>query len=406
VRLERNQIETRNNPFTGGTSFDNTPTIFPSKYLFLDRLDNAARGETTPPRGTTVTFNDQILGIPVPIDPVTGFVDLKSREEIQAAVNGSIDEILILPQVGLTYRPIAGLNLRGAFSKSAARPSFRELGYYVTVRPGVDELIVGNPKLQLSPVLSGDLRSEYTWGDFGDLAALSVFYKEIDRPIEAFILRDPANIEAEASFRTYRNNPNQAKMIGIELEARKNLEFLGLDFLEFFTIGANATYIHARVERNETELERSREFFADVPPIDATFPRLLKRRRLYGQPEWIANGDLTFDQEDWGTKITLSAFAISSVLDAAGSGATSPRGTVTQLKLDRYIDTYYQLDLVASQTWYVPLLRGDLTAKVSIKNLSDSTRRWVYDREQTAERVSERSYKVGRRYSFSLGYTF
>jgi hypothetical protein len=46
-----------------------------------------------------------------------------------------------------------------------------------------------------------------------------------------------------------------------------------------------------------------------------------------------------------------------------------------------------------------------LVAKVSVKNLTDSTRRRVYDRDQTIGRVTERSWKYGRDYSFSLGYT-
>ena len=46
-----------------------------------------------------------------------------------------------------------------------------------------------------------------------------------------------------------------------------------------------------------------------------------------------------------------------------------------------------------------------LTAKVSVKNLTDSTRRRIYDPEQTSGRVTERSWTYGRDYSFSLGYT-
>ena len=58
-------------------------------------------------------------------------------------------------------------------------------------------------------------------------------------------------------------------------------------------------------------------FFVDADT--GTFDNLLiGDRRLFGQPEWIANADFTFEQEDWGTTITLAFFAISDVLDAAG----------------------------------------------------------------------------------------
>ena len=41
-----------------------------------------------------------------------------------------IDERRLLPSAGFTYRPIEGLTLRGGWSETVPRPSFRELGYY------------------------------------------------------------------------------------------------------------------------------------------------------------------------------------------------------------------------------------------------------------------------------------
>ena len=79
-------------------------------------------------------------------------------------MNGEIDETKLLPSLGFTYRPIEGLNLRGAYSQTVARPSFREMGYYVSVEPGTDDLIVGNPQLQLSDVESYDLRARVHLG--------------------------------------------------------------------------------------------------------------------------------------------------------------------------------------------------------------------------------------------------
>ena len=38
--------------------------------------------------------------------------------------------------------------------------------------------------------------------------------------------------------------------------------------------------------------------------------------------------------------------------------------------------------------------------------LTDSTRKVIYDQDQTIDDVSERSFKVGRDYSFAIGYTF
>ena len=406
ARLESLSIQSKNDPFTGEIlPLDGSPRIYPTKYLYFDRLDHPGIETGGVPPGTT--FNDQLLGLDVPIDPETGLVDLLDREAIAALVNGEIEERRVLPSLGFTFRPLEGLNLRGAYSQTVARPSFREMGYYVSVEPGSDDLIVGNPQLVLSDVVSYDLRTEYTWGEAGDLAALSAFYKTIDAPIESIIVRDPTNLEGSSSalYRTFFNNPNEARLFGVEVEGRKNLGFLGPDFAQYFSIGGNFTYINAKVGRTDAELARSRAFFVAVPGDPVKFTSYDKDRRLFGQPEWIANADISFDNPDWGTKVTLTCFAISDILDAAGTAAVSPNGSIISFTLDRYIDSFTQLNLIASKTWPVNALGGDVTLKGNIKNLTDSERRIVYDQDQTSSKVAERSFKVGLDYSIGLSFT-
>jgi TonB-dependent receptor len=409
-RIESTFIESLNDAFTGEDSPFGGPEMFPTRYLFFDRLDNPARFEVGAPPPPGTTFNDQVLGIDVPVDPDTGLVDLVDRAQIESFVNGEIDESHFLPSLGLTWRPIEGLALRGAWSETVARPSFREMGYYVSVEPGTDDLIVGNPQLGLSDVESYDARVEYTWGEHGDLAALSVFYKTIQDPIESIVVRNPLNFEGSSSalFRTFFNNENEATLRGIELEARKSLDFFGpdLDFLQYLSLGGNLTYIDAEVDRSEIELIRSTGFFGTAEGDPERFSSLEQSRRLFSQPEWIANADISFDHPDWGTKATLVLFAISDVLDAAGSSVLNPNGQIISFTPDRYVDSFYQLDLILSKTWEVDFLRGDLTFRVSIKNLTDSTRRIIYDPDQTRDEIVERSYKTGRDFSFSLQYSF
>ena len=201
----------------------------------------------------------------MPIDPVTGLVDLRTREEILSLVNGEIDEDKVLPSFGLNYRPLEGLSLRGAFSQTVARPSFREIGYYVSVEPGTDDRTVGNPQLQLSEVESYDVRAEYV-GELGDLVALSAFYKTIDDPIESIVVRNPLDFDSgsAALFRTFFNNPNQAKLWGIEVEARKSLDFfyldLGLDFpgVEVPRLPVGRRELHVRRRRGRPDRCRDR----------------------------------------------------------------------------------------------------------------------------------------------------
>jgi len=346
----------------------------------------------------------------VPVNPATGTVDLLTRDAIESLVNGKIDKTKLLPSTGFSYRPpdVSGLVLRGAYSQTVARPSFREISYYVSVAPGSDDLVVGNPQLKLSDVESYDLRTEYGWGDVGDLFALSAFYKRIDDPIESIVIRDPVNLDGtnSALYRTFFNNPNVARLWGIEAEARENLGFVGYDFAQFFSVGANFTYIDAKVGRTQAEIARSKRLFGVAPGDTASYSGLKPTRRLFGQPQWIANADLTFDQPDWGTKATLAFFAISDILDAAGAANLNANNQVYSATIDRYVDSFSRLDLIVSQRVHADFLGSDVTFKISAKNLTDTTRRLIYDPGQTSSRIPERSYKLGREFKFTMTWAF
>jgi hypothetical protein len=280
------------------------------------------------------------------------------------------------------------------------------MGFYATLDPDTDDLVVGNPQLKLSDVTSYDTRIEYTWGELGDFAAVSPFYKVVDNPIESILINNPIN-SAQDLWRTWFNNPNTAHIWGIEVEARKYLDFIPLRIAEFVSIGGNYTYIHAEVDRTEAELVRDDPFFRTTTGDVASYSGLDSSRRLFSQPEWIVNVDVSFDHPDWGTKVTLAYFAISDVLDAAGAALQSADGRSIGLRLDRYIDSYGQLDLVMSQSWAPSFLGGgSLTFKASLKNLTDSTRGRFYDPNQTNDVVYERRGKVGRQYKFGVTYSY
>lgn len=430
LRGEKIFIQSLNDPFVVDPVTGNAVTIlggpqtYPTRFLFFDRLDNPFTSEVSKSqlesRGSSFVYNDQLLGNPVAPGPcvdddgsIPGIqcVDLVNAAQLQNFLNGTINERRLLPSAAFTFRPIDGLAIRGAWSETVARPSFRELGYYVTVAPGSDDLVVGNPNLQLSDVESWDARLEYVWGHRGDLFAVSYFQKKIQTPIEAIILRDPTNFEISSNgalYQTFFNNPNTADLSGVEAELRKSFDFIepffpsAPDWLEYFSVGGNYTWIDAEVGRTEAELARARPFFGAAEGDEVLFAALAPTRRLFNQPEWIANADVTFDHPGWGLRLTVAYFAISNVLDAAGSATLGADGSVLSYTPDRYVGSFMDLRATIAKTFELPNSLGEITFRATGKNLTDSARRLIYDTNQTNKEIALQQLRLGRDYSFSL----
>ena len=192
-----------------------------------------------------------------------------------------------------------------------ARPSFREMGFYVSVEPGTDDLVVGNPQLGLSDVESYDLRAEYTFGETGGPRRPQPVLQ--DHPGSDREHRDPQSAQLRQQLdrplphllqqpeRGHRSRASRSRRARTWASSASTSS-------EYFSIGGNYTYIDAEVDRTEAELARSVPFFGVAEGDRQRFTGLEKSRRLFGQPEWIANADISFDHPDWGTKVTLAWF--------------------------------------------------------------------------------------------------
>lgn len=407
VRREEIRIQSNNDPFTGQLDFTGISGIFPTKFLMFEVIDDAAYDGFGVVLESFETSNAKLLGIPVPVDE-NGIVNL-SETDLRGLLQGDINEGKTLPSAGLVWRPRTGMRVLANYSDTVARPSFREISYYLSAAPDSDDLVIGNPQLGVSEVRSYDLRVEYVSGDNGDLFAISGFAKELKDPIEKITLADPLT---RIIVQTFFNNENSADLSGVELEARKNLGFIGPEWLGHFSLGGNFTYIDASVRRPQAEIERMQQLFVlqqtgaglearPDPDADPRFLSLPEERKLFNQPEWIANADLSFEHEDWGTTATLSVFAISEVLASAGSITLDPFTRIPQEAIpDRYIGSYLQWDLVLQQKW------RNWSFKFSIKNLTDTTRTSHYDSELIIPEIESKRFKVGRDFSISASYSF
>ena len=274
----------------------------------------------------------------------------------------------LLPAVGLIYSVRPDMNVRVNYSQTLARPSFRELAAYFSWDPNIGDFIEGNPLLTMTAIQNFDLRWEW-FPHAGDLLSFSFFYKDLKGAIE----RGNNNVEGDVI--TYFNR-EKATIYGIELEARKGLEFLD-PALTPFSLGGNVSLIQSEVELSPDELFNKRQFFPDV---SATRP-------LYDQSPYIVNFDLNYNNVRSGTTAAV-------IVNVSG-----PRIAITKLNAD---DVYEQpaltLDFVISQQ-----IGRHLTVKFAAQNLLNPVIQRTYGKDSD---LIYSSYTKGRTFGLSLTYDF
>jgi TonB-dependent receptor len=277
----------------------------------------------------------------------------------------------LLPAVSATFQIRSNLQLRAAWSQTVVRPTYREISDAQIFDVALGRTIKGNTNLTMSAIENYDVRLEW-FPRPGELISVGGFMKKIDGPIELAAERNDNSIIAY-------NNFEKADVFGFEIELRKDFRgFLGPG-TDQFSLGFNYAYIKSLVDLTAAQrLNRSRNFG------DTTVDR-----PLYDQPEYVINGDLTWDNFLSGTSITLNG------------GVTGRRLVLVGLATpDEYEEPAPYLDLSISQK-----LGRRLKAKLSAKNLLNPS----YEVTATwpeAGTVPVKSYKKGMSFGLSLSYDF
>ena len=213
--------------------------------------------------------------------------------------NSDIQQLDLLPAAAATFQLIPEVNLRFAWSQTLARPSFKEMGPVVTQDFSDSQVFIGNPFLTLSSVNNYDFRAEY-FPRAGEVLAFSLFYKDIQKPIEQTIAKFGAT-----QFFQYINNPN-GTLWGAEFEARKRLDQCH-EYLKNFAINFNFTYIQSEVALTAEQIRNN-----EAVGIGET------TRPMQGQPTYIINSGLSYDDQQRGFYAGLFYNVTGPLLYAAG----------------------------------------------------------------------------------------
>lgn len=191
----------------------------------------------------------------------------------------------LLPSLNMSYALNEKANLRMSYFRSVARPEFREVAPITYFDYEMNTLIFGNPDLTRSRIDNMDFRYEI-FPRPGEVISASAFYKRFDKTIENQFYA----VNGSADIKTA--NYDKASSAGVEVEFRKNLDFIAdrkvLKNLTFYT---NLAYIQSRVELSGDQQKYRNGILRSSRPMAGQSPYVINASLGYS----AAQGKLNFN---------------------------------------------------------------------------------------------------------------
>jgi hypothetical protein len=193
--------------------------------------------------------------------------------------------------------------IRTSYSRTTARPSFKEASLAEIFDPISSTTFIGNINLQPTYINNFDLRYEQ-YGESGDFFAVSGFFKSFNDPIELSFIR-----RAYGQYTPL--NLGDATVFGGELEVRKNLGFInGLENIDF---NLNFSLIESQQEYSEDEREGRLDNLRTGETLDDYRP-------LQGQSPYLINVGLNYKEEMSGWQGGIFYNTQGKTLQIVGAG--------------------------------------------------------------------------------------
>ena len=208
-----------------------------------------------------------------------------------------LDELDILPSVNVVYTLSQNkeartvMNLRAGYSKTLARPSFKEASIAEIYDALSNRTFIGNIDLVQTNVNNYDVRWEYFMPG-GQIFSVSAFYKQFSNPIElvAYDIASPNDLQPR--------NVGNATVLGIEMEARKDFGFIS-PALKPLSLGANITLVDAKVTMDDATYQGRLAAARTGEMVETTRP-------MQGQAPYIINGFLNYSSRTTGFEGNVS----------------------------------------------------------------------------------------------------
>lgn len=284
-----------------------------------------------------------------------------------------LDKADFFPSANFIYAINDATNLRFAYGRTTARPSFKEASITQIFDPLSSTTFNGNLELQPTYVNNLDLRWE-RYGDKAQMIAISAFYKNFKDPIElSYFL--------SASDQFQPRNLGNAMVYGAEFEMRKNFAFIR-ESLEGLSISLNFSLIKSELQMEAAELERRRLNLRVGETLSDT-------RQLQGQSPYLINCGLNYSNAN-GWQTSLYYNVQGKTLQVVGTGDVP----------DAYTMPFNSLDFTLNRTFGKEQNSG---ISFSAKNLLNSKRETNYQSFRAQDQIFS---SIDPGINFSLGYTY
>ena len=231
-----------------------------------------------------------------------------------------LETVNFFPSVNIIYSIRDGHNIRMAYSRTVARPSFKELSFAQIIDPITNRIFNGSlfTYINSQGVVSwdGDLKEtdidnlDIRWEYFlkhGQMFSVSGFFKHFDNPIE--LVRIP---EQQTSTEFQPRNVGTGYVFGLELEFRKNLDFIS-PFLANLSLSANVTLAQSLLRMSQIEFDARKRF-------ERTGESISNVRRMAGQSPYVVNAGISYGNKEIGLDLGIFYNVKGRTLEIVGIG--------------------------------------------------------------------------------------
>lgn len=238
-----------------------------------------------------------------------------SKDETIFNRENTISEFDFFPSANFIYALKDDTNLRSSYSRTTARPSFKEASAAAIFDPVTNRFFIGGfrngtfPDVVPAYINNFDVRYEW-FREEGQMIAVSGFYKDFTDPIEVTAFPQSPN-----QF-TVANLP-EAQVYGAELEFRQNLGFISDSFSQF-KFNTNISVIQSEATMTEQEFG-TRTSAARQDANGNVIENVDRIRDLQGQAPFLINVGLDYDNQE-GFRAGLFYNVQGRTLEIVGNG--------------------------------------------------------------------------------------